>query len=213
MSTQLMANIPTSPLSQQALPAYVTVKPDTLDQVPEVLRQPTQPLTFPLSVQDLKDISVLEQKFDQEEEGAAGLAAPQIGISKRIIVFAVPDDPKLKKFRPDLTQSMPKTIWINPSYTPLGNEQAEDYEACFSVEGVAGRVKRFQKIRYRASTPEGTLVEGTAEGFLARVIQHEIDHLEGILFIDRAEKGSVMGIEEYRRKHQEAFDAEVTSAP
>ena len=83
-----------------------------------------------------------------------------------------------------------------------------DYEACFSVGGVAAPVQRFKKVRYRAYDPAGTLVEGTAEGFLARMIQHEIDHVHGILYVDRVEdKSLILPVEEYRRRRQTAFES------
>lgn len=189
----------------QKLPDYVILN-DPEGTNADVLRVPAQPLMFPLSVDDQESVRILEAKFDQEEN-CAGLAAPQIGIGKRIIVFAVPDDPKLKAWRSDLTQAMPKTIWINPSYEPLDNDhQHTDYEGCFSVLDLAGPVSRFMKIQYKAFTPEGAFVEGVAEGFLARVIQHEVGHLNGLCFIDLVEEGELLPIEEYRRRRQAAME-------
>lgn len=173
-----------------------------------ILRSRSKELQFPLSEDDLADVKKLETKYDSEEN-CAGLAAPQIGISKRIIVFATPPDPNFKKFRPDWTDSMPKTIWVNPSYT--GIEEAgfhEDYEGCFSVGGLAGSVSRLKKIAYSAHDIHGALHEGHAEGYLARIIQHEVDHLDGILFLDKAVPESVMSIDEYRQKRSEALAAE-----
>lgn len=96
------------------LPEYVTLNIETLNNSEnKTIRVKAKKLIFPLSLEDLRDISILEQKYDQEEN-CAGLAAPQIGISKQIIVFAVPNDEEIKKWRPDLTDTMPKTIWINP---------------------------------------------------------------------------------------------------
>jgi peptide deformylase len=179
------------------LPPYVVVNNPKEENV-AVLRNPAQPLTFPLSDEDQEIIRILEAKFDQEED-CAGLAAPQIGFGKQIIVFAAPDDPKLKKWRPDLAQTMGKTVWINPSYEPIGTEKHTDYEACFSVADLAGPVPRYKAVRYKAYTPEGTLVEGTAEGFLARAIQHEVDHLNGTCFIDYVPKEELMTIDECER--------------
>src|SRR5215467_4194606 len=158
------------------LPDYQAVDFNT-QHFPKVLRTMAKKLTFPLTHQDIEDINTLEKKFDQEEN-CAGLAAPQIGISKQIIVFSA-DYLELKKWRPDFTQTMPKTIWINASYEPVGKETHEDYEACFSVLDRTGTVKRYKKIRYSAYNPKGELQQGTAEGFLARIIQHEIDHTHG----------------------------------
>jgi len=170
----------------------------------KILRAKSKPLKFPLSKEDLEDVMMLERQYDSEEN-CSGLAAPQIGISKKILVFATPSDPALKKFRPDWTDSMPKTIWINPSYVGVEEEGfREDYEACFSVGQIAALVPRYKKIQYEACDIHGNVCSGLAEGFLARIIQHEIDHLEGILFIDKAVPGSSMSIEAYREKRKKA---------
>lgn len=190
----------------QPLPDYSAVNLAT-KQFPAVLRTPAQKLTFPLTTEDMNDICTLETKFDQETN-CAGLAAPQIGIPKQIIVFAAPEDPDIKRWRPDFTQSMEKTIWINPSYEEIGEEKHEDFEACFSVLEMAGAVKRFKKIGYQAYKVNGEFVKGTAEGFLARLIQHEIDHINGILFIDYVPEDQLLKIDEYRRKRREALEAE-----
>ncbi len=189
-------------MNDKLLPEYVVCNPIKTKDVPPMLRTPAAPVSFPFSVQDKRDIETLSRKFDAEGK-AYGLAAVQIGIPKRIIVFAAIDDPETKIWRPDLTDTMPKTIWINPKFT--GIEAAgyhEDYEGCFSVEGVAGLVKRYKKIKYEAYTPDGVFVTGTVEGFLARLIQHEIDHLDGVLFTDIAKE--TMSIEEYRRMRDAA---------
>ena len=192
MSTSLSNNL--------IIPSYVTIK--TLEEQNSILRTASSFLGFPLSLQDQQDIRILEAKYDAEEN-CTGLAAPQIGIPKKVIIFAVNDLPELRKWRPDATQFMPKTIWINPSYQGIGSEMNEDFEACFSVENFAGRVRRFKKISYQAYTQDGKEVTGEAEGFLARAIQHEIDHIEGILFTDRARPESIMTLEVYRQLRAE----------
>lgn len=148
-----------------------------------VLREPAQTVQFPLSPEIQTIVRELETKFDNEEN-CAGLAAPQIGYNQRIIVFAVPDDPELKKFRIDLSDTMPKAIWINPSYTPIGTQKRMDWEGCFSVYDITAEVARFCEVSYEAFTVDGKKIQGKAQGFLARLIQHEIDHLNGKLFID-----------------------------
>lgn len=191
-----------------SLPEYVTLNIDTLNNSEnKTIRVKAKKLSFPLSLEDLHDISILEQKYDQEEN-CAGLAAPQIGISKQIIVFAVANNEELKKWRPDLTDIMPKSIWINPSYEPIGNEKHEDYEACFSVENATGPVARFKKIHYVAYTINGNKIEGTAEGFLARVIQHEIDHLNGKVFLEYVSPEKRMTKEEYLEMRNKAMEQE-----
>ena len=193
-------------IPEKQLPDYTVVNLAT-NQKPTVLTTPAQKLTFPLTPEDISDIKMLEAKYDGETN-CAGLAAPQIGIAKQIIVFAAPYNPDLQKWRPDFTQTMDKTIWINPSYEGIGEDKNEDYEACFSVLEMAGPVKRYKNIHYQAYTMTGELVEGTAEGFLARLIQHETDHINGKLFVDYVPEEQLLKIEEYRKKRAEAIKAQ-----
>ena len=172
-----------------------------------VLCHPAKQLTFPLSDEDKECIQILTAKFESEEN-CAGLAAPQIGFGKQVIVFSVLYDPAVKKWRPDLVQTMPQTVWINPTYDPAGEEKHTDYEGCFSVKDLAGPVPRFKTIHYVAYTPDGERVEGTAEGFLARLIQHEIDHLRGRCFIDYVPEHDLMSIEAYREKRRKAMEGQ-----
>lgn len=176
------------------MPEYVVLRSG--EECPEMLRQVAKPLTIPFTDQDILDIKTLSEKYDGEA-GCAGLAAPQIGISKQIIVFAALDTPELRKWRPDLLDTLPKTIWINPKYVGVEEEgYHEDYEGCFSVEGLAGMVKRYKTIRYTALSSDGESVEGEIRGYLGRIIQHEIDHLRGVLFTDVAT--DLIPMEEYR---------------
>lgn len=187
------------------LPSYV-VSNDPKETRGDVLTTPAQSITFPLSEEDKHVIDTLVAKYDQEEN-CAGLAAPQIGFGKRVIVFELRDDPQLKKWRPDLVQTMPKSVWINPSYTPIGEEKHVDYEACFSVAEKAGPVARYKKIKYSACTPDGEKVEGIAEGFLARMIQHETDHTNGVLYSTLVPDGELLTLDEYRARRQAAMEA------
>lgn len=173
--------------NKAGLPNYITTDSDVLNE------------------KDLKEIETLEAKFDAEEN-CVGLAGPQIGIPKSVIVFAVPDAPDLKKFRVDLSQTMLKTIWLNASYQKIGNETTADWEACFSVPNTAGLVNRYTKIEYTAFDKTGKKISGTAIGFLARVIQHEIDHLNGILFVSKATK--TMSLEDYREMRKQKIEAQ-----
>lgn len=180
------------------LPPYVVINNDNQPkELRSILRKPAQEISFPLSPEDQESLKTLEAKYDAEEN-CAGLAAPQIGIHKQMIIFAALFSPELKKWRPDFTQEMPKTIWINPSYEGIGNDLFEDYEGCFSVDNLAGPVKRFTKISYKATLPDGTPVTGEAEGFIARIIQHEVDHIRGTLCIDKVPDGKLISLEAYR---------------
>jgi peptide deformylase len=111
------------------------------------------------------------------EQDGAGLAAPQIGESLRIVIFAVENNPRY----PD-AEAVPKTILINPVITPLGDEMEEGWEGCLSVPGMRGLVPRFSSIRYRGLDPRGMPIDRTVGGFHARLVQHECDHLDGILY-------------------------------
>ncbi len=184
-------------------PSYVVINnEDQPESHRQVLRVPAQEVQFPLSKEDQEIVDTLEAKYDNEEN-CAGLAAPQIGYGKQIIIFEAPDDPQLRKWRADLHQFIPKTIWINPSYEGIGEDKTEDYEGCFSVHDLAGSVQRFKKIKYQAYLPDGTKVEGEAEGFLARMIQHEVDHINGRLFIDLVPDDKLFSIEKYRKQRAE----------
>lgn len=145
----------------------------------------------------------------------AGLAAPQIGYPYQMIIFAVHDDPVLKKFRSDLTQTMPKTVWFNPSYTPLRPERRKDIEGCFSVLKYVGPVERYTHIAYKETTVEGKEITGEATGYLARVIQHEIDHLNGKMCLDDVKENEKIDREEYiteRKKLQALAKQELSQS-
>ncbi len=194
-------------ISMNELPDYVVInKPECLNT--QILTTPAQTVSFPLSTEDRQIISLLVKKF-KNEPICVGLAAPQIGFHKRIIVFEVKNDPELKKWRSDLTDTMPMTIWINPTYTPLDEEKTVDFEACFSVDKLAGEVARYKKIAYQAYNEAGEIIQGKAEGFLARVIQHEIDHTNGTLFIDLVPSDKLLSMEIYQQKRAEAIKGKV----
>lgn len=173
-----------------------------------LLRQVLQEfdVTKPLSAEDRAMLTALEAQFDHEEN-MAGVAANQVGFDKKVVVFAVPDNPQLRSLRKDFTDTMPKTVWLNPRYEGIGEEKSIDYEGCFSVKGKVGQVERFSSIRYHAYRWDGEAavpVTGIANGFLARVIQHEVDHLNGVLYIDKVIPGSLMDMEELIRLRKQA---------
>ena len=110
------------------------------------------------------------------EEGV-GLAAPQIGENLRVVIFGVQLNPRYPDAEP-----VPDTVLINPVITPLGSDTEEDWEGCLSVPGMRGMVPRFKHIRYQGYDEYGALIDRTVSGFHARVVQHECDHLDGILY-------------------------------
>ena len=107
----------------------------------------------------------------------AGLAAPQIGVNLRVVIFGVSDNTRY----PD-AEVVPETVLINPVITTLNHDIEEDWEGCLSVPGLRGLVPRFTQIRYQGSDQYGAVIDRTVSGFHARVVQHECDHLEGILY-------------------------------
>jgi peptide deformylase len=121
----------------------------------------------------------------------AGIAAPQIGISSRVVIFELKDNPRY----PDLTP-VPYTVLVNPLVTPLGAEQDEGWEGCLSVPGLRGLVPRFRRLRYQGFDAQGVPIDRTVEGFHARVVQHEVDHLDGILYPQRVRDLRNFGFED-----------------
>lgn len=106
-----------------------------------------------------------------------GLAAPQIGVNLRVVIFGVQRSPRYPDADP-----VPDTVLLNPVITPLGDNTEEDWEGCLSVPGMRGLVPRFKTIRYQGCDEYGALIDRTVSGFHARVVQHECDHLDGILY-------------------------------
>lgn len=107
----------------------------------------------------------------------AGLAAPQIGAGLRVVIFGVERNPRY----PD-AEEVPWTEIVNPVITPLDTAIEDGWEGCLSVPGLRGVVPRFRRVRYRGLDPSGAVIEREAGGFHARVVQHECDHLDGILY-------------------------------
>ncbi|HEX7638824.1 MAG TPA: peptide deformylase [Burkholderiaceae bacterium] len=110
----------------------------------------------------------------------AGLAAPQIGVDLQLVIFGFDRNDRY----PD-APVVPRTVLLNPVITPLGEEEAEGWEGCLSVPGLRGVVPRWTRIRYTGVDPQGRPIDREAEGFHARVVQHEVDHLVGRLYPTR----------------------------
>ncbi len=107
----------------------------------------------------------------------AGLAAPQIGVPLRVVIFGVKSNPRYPGI-----EEVPDTVLINPRLEPLSGELEEGWEGCLSVPGMRGWVPRFQKLKYAGFDEHGARFERAVEGFHARVVQHEVDHLDGVLY-------------------------------
>ena len=107
----------------------------------------------------------------------AGLAAPQIGVNARVVIFGVEANPRYPDAEP-----VPYTVLINPELTPLGEEIEEGWEGCLSVPGMRGLVPRYRRLRYTGLDAQGQPIDRTVSDFHARVVQHEVDHLDGILY-------------------------------
>ncbi|MGQ0651785.1 MAG: peptide deformylase [Betaproteobacteria bacterium] len=107
----------------------------------------------------------------------AGLAAPQIGALQRVVIFGVKSNPRYPGI-----EEVPDTVLINPVLTPLGADMEEGWEGCLSVPGMRGWVPRFRELKYSGFDEHGRRFERTVSGFHARVVQHEVDHLDGVLY-------------------------------
>jgi peptide deformylase len=107
----------------------------------------------------------------------AGLAAPQIGVGLQVVIFGVDANPRYPE-----AESVPLTVLINPVLTPLSGEMEEGWEGCLSVPGMRGLVPRHVSLRYQGFDAAGHSIDRSVSGFHARVVQHEVDHLHGILY-------------------------------
>ena len=125
----------------------------------------------------------------------AGLAAPQIGVPLRVVIFGYADATARNPRYPD-ADPVPQTILINPVIEPLGDETEEGWEGCLSVPGLRGVVERYRRLRYHGFDLQGRVIDRTVDGFHARVVQHECDHLDGILYPMRVRDFSRFGFTE-----------------
>ena len=155
---------------------------------PRLLQQ-ARPLEF-FSTPQLHALIADMEDTMQHLEGA-GLAAPQIGVGLRVVIFGFADNPRYPE-----AGSVPYTVLINPVLTPLSDEIEEGWEGCLSVPGLRGSVPRWRHLRYTGFDPFGQPIERSVEGFHARVVQHECDHLDGILYPMRIRDFSRFGFTE-----------------
>jgi len=135
--------------------------------------------SLPVTRFNTKELSELLQDMrdTMAHLNGAGLAAPQIGVLLRVVIFGVTANPRY----PDV-EEVPDTVLINPELKPLSDEVEEGWEGCLSVPGMRGWVPRWHKLHYKGRDEKGMPFERTVEGFHARVVQHECDHLDGVLY-------------------------------
>ncbi|RQO57301.1 peptide deformylase [Paucibacter sp. KBW04] len=133
--------------------------------------------------------SLIADMFDtMKAANGAGLAAPQIGVDLQLVIFGYQSNVRYPDAPP-----VPPTVLINPVITPLSDQMEEGWEGCLSVPGLRGVVQRFARLRYNGFDAEGQAFEREAEGFHARVVQHECDHLQGMLYPMRVKDFSRFG--------------------
>ena len=137
------------------------------------------------------DSLITDMKDTMEALNGAGLAAPQIAVSLRIVIFGISENPRY----PDV-DTVPETVLINPEISIIGTDRESEWEGCLSVPHMRGLVPRYTSIRYRGYDPQGNVIEREAHGFHARVVQHEVDHLDGVLYPTRIENLKDFGFED-----------------
>lgn len=146
-----------------------------------------------------------------------GLAAPQVGESLRAFAYYVPSDREYpdgieEDFGDEEELLVPPTVLINPQFKPLSNHKVEDWEGCLSIPGIRGLVPRYTHIKVEAVDPDGNPIHFEAEDFHARVIQHEYDHLDGVLFLDRMEHMRSLAFEEEWAQYVLGYDLDEIGA-
>jgi peptide deformylase len=155
-----------------------------------VLTTKTLPVTFPLTPEIQNFVTALKAKV--LELNAAGLAATQVGSNLSIIAYHVHED--ALKYRSDIEYLVPLSVLINPSYEIMdANDRTLDWEGCFSVRSQYGKIWRPKHIRFQGFDESGNAIKGEARGYLARLLQHEIDHINGKLCKDKYPEGGFYG--------------------
>ena len=153
-----------------------------------ILRQVALPVTqFGPELQSL----LADMDETMRSQHGAGIAAPQIGVSQRVVIFELKENPRYPHVAP-----VPYTVLVNPQLTPLGDEMTEGWEGCLSVPGMRGLVPRYHRLRYQGFDQNGAPIDRTVDGFHARVVQHEVDHLDGILYPQRVRDLRNFGFED-----------------
>lgn len=167
-----------------------------------VLKTKAQPVDDPTAPEVVQLVSDMIETMD--DASGTGLAAPQVHVSKRIVVFYV--DASRDEREGGDGDGVPLTVLINPEIEPLSDEVDTGWEGCLSVPGMMGEVPRFTHIRYSAFDLDGNRFEREAVGFHARVVQHECDHLDGILYPQRIENMQNFGFNDELARSFQAED-------
>ena len=144
---------------------------------------------------------LIDMRETMRNLNGAGLAAPQIGVGLRVVIFGFEENPRYPEAEP-----VPYTVLINPELTPIGEIQDEDWEGCLSVPGMRGLVPRYRELRYTGFDAAGVPIDRTVKDFHARVVQHEVDHLDGILYPRRIRDLRLFGFNDALFPGQELQD-------
>jgi peptide deformylase len=174
-----------------------------------VLRRRAEEITDPTAPEVKALVSHMIETMEDAE--GMGLAAPQIHVSARLVIMRTPggDDAEEEIEDPAEDQWSGLTILVNPVIEPLGDDMTDGWEGCLSVPGLRGMVPRYKRIRYRGSDPRGGVIDRTVEGLHARVVQHECDHLDGILYPERMTDMTKLIFEsEYRHLREARAEAD-----
>jgi len=153
------------------------------------LSTPSLPVTN-FSDGELKEL-LKDMQDTMKEKGGVGIAAPQIGCNLRVVIFGFEHSTRYPNEKP-----VPFTVLINPIIEFLSDEMLDGWEGCLSVPGLRGLVPRYKKIRYSGLDVEGKKISRIVEGFHARVVQHECDHIDGILFPQKIQDMRCFGFED-----------------
>jgi peptide deformylase len=150
------------------------IKPVLYMGDPRLLR-----IAEPVTSFNTQDLTMLLQDMrdTMAHHDGAGIAAPQIGVNLRVVIFGGQPSPRYPE-----APNIPDTVLINPTLTPLSTEEEDGWEGCLSVPGLRGMVPRWKQLHYSGYTQDGIFFEREVDGFHARVVQHEVDHLDGILY-------------------------------
>ena len=168
-----------------------------------VLREPAKPVADPTAPEIRRLVDDMVETL--ADAGGVGLAAPQVHAPLRLVIFEVPPDRNGE-------EAVPFTVLINPEIEPLGDDMALGFEACLSIPGMMGAVARHTRIRYRGVGLDGARIEREARDFHARVVQHESDHLDGLLYPMRIRDMRLFGFAEEMEKVAAAMQMEAENA-